>query len=103
MASQTEIHLNPNDVINAAEGTFLSCVGKRSHVSLNIHSCVHMWDCIQEHKYTNCSSDKCLIDMLFSLDPCSDRDFLQKQVQKLQNQKVLFIKGSHTLQRRLCD
>lgn len=52
MASQTEIHLNPNDVINAAERTVLSCVGKPSHVSLNIHLYVHMCDCIHEQKFT---------------------------------------------------
>lgn len=67
MASQTEIHLNPNDVINAAERTFLSCVGKPSHVNLNIH----LSTCVIVSTNTNTQIlplDKYLIDMIFTSD-----------------------------------
>lgn len=34
MAKQMEIHPDRNDVINTAESTFLSCMGKPLHLAL---------------------------------------------------------------------
>lgn len=42
MAKQMEIHPDHNDVINAAESTFPSCMGKPSHASINVNSSVSM-------------------------------------------------------------